>query len=103
MTQWRTQQTKDLAKALLAITDEDTMLRFLRDIMTEPEIKEIAGRFSAAQALSSGLSQRKTAKKTGVSIATVTRVNQWLLRGENGYKDVIALLSDQSHHTHKED
>lgn len=106
MTSWKTEKSRKLADALLCINDQDTMLRFLRDLMTEPEIIELAGRFDVADALNNGKTQRTTAKETGVSIATVTRVNQWLTRGMNGYKDVLSVLSEvvgktDNHHYRK--
>ncbi|WKZ24177.1 MAG: YerC/YecD family TrpR-related protein [Candidatus Dojkabacteria bacterium] len=96
------QKVKKLAQALLTLQDQKELILFLRDLLTEPEIEELAGRLSVAIALSEGKSQRVVAKETGVSIATVTRVNQWLKRGMGGYQKVIAALkaSNDSHSLH---
>jgi len=89
-------KTVNLAKGFLQLKSESETVAFLRDLLTEPEMNEFAGRFLVAQALSQGKSQRTVAKETGVSIATVTRVNQWLLRGTGGYKLVISRLEDKN-------
>lgn len=81
-----------LAEGFTKPKNIDEMVAFLRDILTEPEINEFAGRFAVAQALAEGKSQRAVAKETGISIATVTRVNQWLLRGMGGYSLVLKRL-----------
>jgi len=61
--------------------------------MTIDEIEEFASRWQVAKALNEGRTQREIAKDTGVSITTVTRVNQWLKRGMGGYKLVLKKLS----------
>jgi len=88
-------KTVNLAKGFLQLKSESETVAFLRDLLTEPEMNEFAGRFLVAQALSQDKSQRVVAKETGVSIATVTRVNQWLLRGTGGYKLVISRLENR--------
>lgn len=95
---WRTEKLAVLLQAILTLKTEEEVAAFLRDLLTEPEIEEFSGRFAAAQALSTGKSQREVSKETNVSIATVTRVNQWLQRGMNGYKTVIDRLNKQHHH-----
>jgi len=90
---WRNKKTKSLFKAILLLKTEEEVANFCRDLMTEPEIEEFASRWEVAQKLAKGLSQRNVSAETGVSIATVTRVNQWLKRGMNGYKLVIDRLN----------
>lgn len=90
---WFTTETKELFTAFLQLKTADEVAAFCRDLMTEAEIKEFAGRFAVAKELQAGKSQREVSRKTGVSIATVTRVNQWLQRGMNGYKTVLARLN----------
>ncbi|PIY17082.1 DNA-binding transcriptional regulator [Candidatus Dojkabacteria bacterium CG_4_10_14_3_um_filter_Dojkabacteria_WS6_41_9] len=91
------QRLKNLVSAFQQLSSEDDYVAFLRDLLTEPEISEFTGRFAVAQGLASGKSQRTVSLEAGVSIATVTRVNQWLLRGMNGYKTVIDRLNQQHH------
>ncbi len=98
MTSWRNSKTDNLFTAFLQLKTTDEVANFCRDLMTEPEINEFAGRWEVAQALAEGKSQRQTSAETGVSIATVTRVNQWLKRGMGGYQSVINKLKSASHH-----
>ena len=78
-----------LAQAFLSIKTDKQMLAFLRDLLTESELEEFANRLEVAKLLDKGTSQRQVSNQTSVSIATVTRVNQWLKRGKGGYKFVI--------------
>lgn len=93
MNNWINPKTKQLFEALLENKNIDEMASFCRDLMTESEILEFAGRLDVAIELSKGISQRDVSKKTGISIATVTRVNKWLKNGLDGYRLVISRLS----------
>jgi TrpR-related protein YerC/YecD len=88
-------KTKSLFNAFLQLESEEEVARFCRDLMTEPEIEEFAARWLVAKELDKGKSQRLVSLETKVSIATVTRVNQWLQRGMGGYKLVLARLNSQ--------
>lgn len=90
---WRNEKAESLFNAFLKLQTIDEVANFCRDLMTEGEIEEFASRWEVAQELSKGKSQRKVAESTGVSIATITRVNQWLNRGMNGYKTVLDRMS----------
>jgi TrpR-related protein YerC/YecD len=94
MNNWDNKNTKELCSALLLLENEKEAMLFLRDLLTEPEIIEFGSRFKVAKELNSGKPQRKVSLETGVSIATVTRVNQWLKRGMGGYRLVLEKLKD---------
>lgn len=98
---WLNKNSKELFKALSSIDNEEDMANFCRDLMTESEIEAFSGRWQVALLLSKGESQRNASEKTGVSIATVTRVNRWLNRGMGGYKNLIkSTKKSQNLHTH---
>ena len=103
MSNWRNSQNDNLFAAFLQLKTLDEVAAFCRDLMTEAEINEFSGRWAVAQALSSGKPQRQVSAETGVSIATVTRVNQWLKRGMGGYQNVIdkfqKTLTNSHHHS----
>lgn len=104
MKNWRNTRTDYLFSAFLQLKTVDEVANFCRDLMTEPEIQEFAGRLAVANELSKGLPQRQVSANTGVSIATVTRVNQWLQRGMNGYKIVLSRLNSKTNshfHPHR--
>ncbi|MBD3281373.1 DNA-binding transcriptional regulator [Candidatus Uhrbacteria bacterium] len=89
MTTWRTNKLKRLAKALLAIKNEQEMLSFLRDIATLEELEALSSRWDVVLELEKGTSYREIAKKTGVSTATITRIAHWLKHGEGGYRAAL--------------
>ncbi len=93
---WTTKNTTQLAQVLRDISDVKTMQNFLRDVMTEKEIVEIAARLEAAKMLSSGEKYEKITNATKLSSRTVARISEWLQNGCNGYKEAISLIN--SHH-----
>lgn len=94
---WRLNNTTQLAKVLCEIFDVKTMQNFLRDVMTEKEIVEIASRLEAAKMLSGGEKYEKITNETKLSSRTVARISEWLKNGCNGYKEAINLIN--SHHS----
>ena len=85
--------SKQLHSAILTLKTPAEVAKFLRDLLTEPEIAEFANRFQIAKSLwlKEG-SYIAIAKKHGVSTTTVTRVAQWLHRGKGGYQLVLTRL-----------
>ena len=63
--------------------DETSLL--LRDLCTVSELDAMAHRWQVAQLLDEGLPYLEVAKRAHASTTTVTRVAQWLRRGEGGY------------------
>lgn len=92
MQKWRNEQIDELFNAFLKLGNTQEVADFCRDLMTEAEIEEFASRFQIAKLLYQGKSQRFISKELGVSITTVTRVNQWLKRGEGGYQNIMEKL-----------
>ncbi len=91
---------KQLYRAFIEVKSEAEVAALLRDLLTLPEIDELALRLEVARQLSEGKTQRVVAKNSGASIATVTRVNQWLTRGMGGYKLVLERLYNHRHQRH---
>ena len=89
---WNTKQNKQFIKAILALETPDEARRFLRDLMTEKEIKEFAKRLQAAEMLTAKITYSVIEQKTGLSSTTVARVSKWLNGKENGYKTSINKL-----------
>jgi TrpR-related protein YerC/YecD len=77
---------KALNKAILSLKNEDECKRFLRDLLTEAEIKEFANRWKVARMLNEKISYEEIEKETGMSSTTIARINKWLTNGKNGYK-----------------
>jgi TrpR-related protein YerC/YecD len=89
MTKNRESKISQLYQSLLTLKTEQEVKAYCTDLMTPQEIESFADRLEVALELAAGKPQRKVAEETGVSIATVTRVNKALTRGEQGYKLVI--------------
>ncbi len=72
-----------------ACSTPDEIGAFLRDLCTAAEIEAMAHRLAAARLLDRGLPYHQVAERIGGSTTTVTRVAQWLRRGEGGYRLVL--------------
>ncbi len=86
---WRTGEITDLADALITLRSSDEALRFLRDLCTINELKELGQRWHVARLLDTGVSYHEISARTGASSATISRVAQWLRYGRDGYRLVI--------------
>ncbi len=85
----RNEQTELLARALTAVKTVDEAYKFLDDICTQAEVKEMTKRLLAAIMLREGITYTEIADKTGLSTATITRVNRALRNGSDGYAIVL--------------
>jgi TrpR-related protein YerC/YecD len=83
---WRTPAIDDLLKAIVALKSVDEARRFLRDLCTIPELQTLAARWEVAQLLDQGVHYDEIARRTGVSTATITRINTWRRFGTGGYR-----------------
>jgi len=90
---WARENSKQLAQVLCEISDVKTMQNFLRDVMTEKEIIEIAARLEAAKMLAEGEKYQKITNETKLSSRTVARISDWLQNGCNGYREAITLIN----------
>ena len=82
-------QTDMLMQAVLALESEEDAYRFFEDLCTIPEIRSIAQRLEVANLLDEGMKYQEVAARTGVSSATISRVNKCLLYGTGGYRRAI--------------
>lgn len=83
--QLKNSQAKELYKVLAELDDPDEIAKFLRDLMTIEELIEIGKRLEVAELLSKKVTFREITKKTGLSSATIARINYWLHHGTGGY------------------
>ncbi|KKQ28417.1 MAG: TrpR-related protein YerC/YecD, partial [Parcubacteria group bacterium GW2011_GWB1_37_13] len=75
---WNGKENKQLIEAVLALKNADEAKRFLRDLMTEGEIKEFSNRLEAASLLSKDIQYNTIIESTGLSSTTVARISKWL-------------------------
>ena len=84
-----------LAKAFLALENEEDCYRLFEDLFTIREVQDLAQRLEVAQLLSKKATYTEIVEKTGVSTATIGRVNRALNYGAGGYERVIERLKDK--------
>lgn len=85
-------KVKGLLKAFSLLKNENESWKFLRDLLTEAEIKEFANRWKVAKMLDQKISYEKIEKETCMSSTTIARVNKWLIKGKGGYKLMLKRL-----------
>jgi len=86
---WKNNDEQKLVAAFLSLKTIGETRAFLRDLMTEDEIKEFSNRLKAAQMLSKKIPYSSIVKTTGLSSTTVARVSKWLNGPLGGYKIVL--------------
>jgi TrpR-related protein YerC/YecD len=79
----------ELVQALARLRDVNVVAAFLKDLCTFTELDAMGQRLQVARLVDEGVSYLEISRRTGASTATVTRVAQWLHRGEGGYRAVL--------------
>lgn len=92
MNSWHNPDTDELFKAILSLETIEECYTFFEDACTIKEILEIAQRLKAAKMLKNGVNYALISKETGMSTATISRVNKCLSYGGGGYNLVIERL-----------
>ncbi len=93
---WMSDETQALAAAVASVRDADEALRFLRDLCTIRELQELGQRWHVARLLDAGVSYDEIHQRTGASSATISRVNQWLRYGRDGYRRLLDRTSTRA-------
>ena len=81
-----TRAQQELFEVILSLKNKDEAKKFLRDLLTMPELTEFANRWQIVKLLMKGKSYTEIASELKTSTATVTRVAQWLYNGMGGYQ-----------------
>jgi TrpR-related protein YerC/YecD len=90
--EWRTPDTDALIEAILRLDDRDDAERFLRDLCTIGELRDMGQRWAVVRLLDAGMHYAEISKRTGASTATITRIASWLNHGEGGYRGMLDKL-----------
>ena len=93
MDEWRSTDVDELIATLLRLDDADEAARFLRDLCTLGELRDLAQRWAVVRRLDAGEHYASISRETGASTATITRIASWLNHGEGGYRAALARLS----------
>jgi len=88
----RDSSTDLLFSAILSLKDAGECYAFFEDICTVSEIKSLAQRLHVAIMLRQGRTYTEICDATGISTATISRVNRALAYGADGYKMVLDRL-----------
>ena len=89
----RKNETVDaLFDAILSLESREECYAFFEDLCTVSELKEMARRMQAARMLRNNCVYTDIAARTGLSTATISRVNRCLKYGNDGYNKVLDRL-----------
>ncbi len=86
---WRTADTDELIDAVLRLETPDEAARFLRDLCTLGELRDLGQRWAVVRRLDAGEHYAAISRETGASTATITRIASWLNHGEGGYREAL--------------
>jgi len=78
-----------LFKALMSLENIEEYYKFFDDVCTIAEVNEMSKRLKAAKMLKDGVVYNEISKTTGLSTATISRVNRCLKYGSDGYNIVL--------------
>ena len=81
-----------LFEGILTLETVEECYKFFEDICTVKEIQDISQRLKAATMLVNGENYTVVSRETGMSTATISRVNKCLGYGDGGYKLVLERL-----------
>jgi TrpR-related protein YerC/YecD len=92
MDDWRSDDVDQLIAAVLRLDGPDEAARFLRDLCTLGELRDLAQRWAVVRRLDAGEHYAAISRETGASTATITRIASWLRHGEGGYRSALDRL-----------
>ena len=92
---YQNEATERLFQAILSLNTMEECRNFFEDACTIKEILDIAQRFEVACMLTEKKSYQQISQETGVSTATISRVNRCITYGGGGYKIAIERLKEQ--------
>lgn len=95
MTNWHNEMTDHLMEVLASLKTPQECYDFMEDLCTIKEIMDMSQRLEVAILLKKGTNYQEINKKTGVSTATISRVNKCITYGSGGYQAVLSALSEK--------
>ena len=96
MDKLRNPETDLLFEGILTLQTVEECYRFFTDICTIKELQAMTQRLQVAKQLYEGRNYNEVCRDTGVSSATICRVNKCLNYGDGGYKTVLDRLGGNS-------
>ena len=95
MSKLRNPETDLLFEGILKLETVEECYRFFTDICTIKELQAMSQRFQVACLLDAGNNYNEVYEQTGVSTATICRVNKCLLYGNGGYETALKRLKEE--------
>ena len=92
----KNEHTDFLVRAIRSICSDEECYALLNDLFTIREVQEMAQRLEVAKLLREKKTYAEIAAKTGMSTATISRVNRALMYGARGYETVLSRLEGES-------
>ncbi|HEX7041942.1 MAG TPA: YerC/YecD family TrpR-related protein [Patescibacteria group bacterium] len=92
---------EELFKTLLQLKTVGECRNYLRDLLTEAEIKEFANRWKVARLLEEKVPYEDITKKTGMSSTTIARIQKWLQNGKGGYRLMLKKINGKKRENKK--
>lgn len=91
----KSKQADNLAQAILALQSEEDCYKLFEDLFTIREIQDLSQRLEVARLLQANSTYTEIVEKTGVSTATIGRVNRALNYGAGGYQLVLERIAEK--------
>ena len=88
----RSKQKDYLFEAILSLETIDDCYNFFEDLCTIKELSEMAKRMCGAKMLAENKVYTEITEATGLSTATISRINRCLKYGSDGYAEAIRRL-----------
>ena len=86
-----------LFRAILTLDTVEDCYNFFEDLCTVSELQEMSRRMQAARMLRANAVYADIAVQTGLSTATISRVNRCLTYGNDGYNKVLDNMEANRH------
>lgn len=86
--------SSDLYRAILQLKNVQECYDFFGDLCTVSEMQAMEQRFEVAKLLNEGLIYNEILERTGVSSATISRVNRCLNYGNDSYRTLLGRLQE---------
>lgn len=83
-----------LFEGILTLKTVEECAALFDDLCTINEVIEMSNRMAAAKMLSDGKTYTEIIEKTGLSTATISRVNRCIKYGSDGYTAVLRRLNE---------
>ena len=96
MARGRSPEMEELFEGILKLKTLEECERFFTDICTIKELQALTQRLQVSKQLYEGRNYNEVCRDTGVSSATICRVNKCLNYGDGGYKTVLDRLGGNS-------